>query len=115
MTRQITTEELAEQLMTVEDALNACFGNFEETENGYLKTTCCGEVKYGSGLFGPDIAKCTKCGRAIINVLSPHVSPFLVERDKAQTSMPGEKFIEAVGDRMWLVCLPKEESDNETS
>lgn len=108
MTKQIITKELDEQLMTIEDALTACFGKFEETEDGHLKVTCCGEVRYGSGLFGSDIARCTRCGRAIINVLSPHVSPLLVERDKAQTSMPSEEFVEAIGDRMWIVYPPKE-------
>lgn len=101
-------KELSDQLMTVEDALTACFGGFEKTEDGYLKATCCGEIKYGSGLFGPDIAECTKCGRAIINVLSPHVSPVLVERNKSQTSMPSEDFVKAVGNRMWMVVIPKE-------
>ena len=115
MTEQIITKELDEQLMTMEDALVACFGDFEEAEDGYLKVTCCGEVKYGSGLFGSDIAQCTKCGRAIVNILSPHVSPLLIERNRAQTSMPSEEFMEAAGDRIWMVYPPKEQQNDEVS
>lgn len=96
---------LDEMLMTVEDALTACFGGFTTEEDGYLRTTCCGEVRYGVGLFGPDIAECTKCGRAIINVLSPHASPLLLEGSSAY--FPSSELIEAIGDRLWLVCLPK--------
>jgi len=99
--------ELDARLMTLENALTACFGGFERGNDGYLTVACCGEVSYGSGLMGSDIVECTKCGRSIINVLSPHVSPLL--QDGSATHFPTDEFIEAVEDRQWVVMLPKEE------
>ena len=99
-------EEL--NLMSLEDALVACFGSVasgDGEDEGY-KVMCCGtdDVRYGSGIMGSDIAQCRKCGRKIVNVLSPHVSPILIKG--STTAAPPEEMIEALFETPWLVIIP---------
>ena len=93
-------EEIDRELMTLEDALTKCFGGFED-RYGSLFVKCCGDVKYGSGVMGSDSARCEKCGKGIVMVLSPHVSPLLLR--SGYTHSPSDQLIEAVGDRKWML------------
>jgi len=98
-------KELTDQLYTVEDALTQCFGGYRRGPDGDLFVDCCGKVTYGSGIMGPDIAECQACHRAVVNVLSPHVSPLLI-RDST-VCLPSDEFIDAVGIKCWMACPPK--------
>jgi hypothetical protein len=96
-------EELNSKLLTIEDALTECFGGFNVAEDGLITVQCCGEINYGYGIMGCDIIQCKKCKRAVINILSPHVSPLLIRG--STTSIPTDEFMEAVGDRNWMVFI----------
>lgn len=109
-TKLETWEQVIEELglLSLEDALIKCFGEIasgDGVDEGY-KVECCGEVRYGSGIMGTDIAKCQNCGRAIINVLSPHVSPILIKG--STTAVPPDDMIDALFDTPWLVRIPEE-------
>lgn len=113
----MTFEEIIDKynLMTLENALVACFGSIDSGDgeaNGY-KVSCCGNVTYGSGLFGSDIAQCEKCGRRIVNVLSPHTSPFLIDWDSHTTSIPADEALAALWETPWMVIMPDKEDTDE--
>ncbi len=110
----ILSPEMDAQLFTLEDALTQAFGGFEQRKDESFHAECCDrEVGYKTGIFGPDMAKCSKCGAKILNVLSPHVSPFLIQ--DGTTGSPNEEFIEAVGDRQWMVVAPWSSNDRNVS
>jgi len=101
-----------ENCFTVEDALHKAFEKVWE-DGEYLKAECCGKgIRYWSGLLGPDMAKCIICGNEIRWILSPHVSPILIDYDKNCTSMPNEEFIKEIGDKQWQVII-KNNSESE--
>ena len=97
-------------LMSLEDALIACFGEIAsgDGENEGYKVECCGKVTYGSGIIGSDVAQCQGCGRKIVNVLSPHTSPLLIDWDRNVTGIPSEEMMAALWDTPWMVILPEE-------
>ena len=100
----IIPKEIDEKLRTLEEALTECFGGFRIGESGAMFVDCCGEVTYGSGIMGSDIVQCHKCRRAAIMILSPHVSPLLI--NGSTTSAPTQEFMDAVGERCWMVSPP---------
>ena len=102
--------ELTDKLKTMEAALTECFGGYTDTD-GWLTVECCGPVTYGSGCIGSDIVRCKACGRSVINVLSPHVSPLLIRG--STTSLPSDELVEAIGERCWLVVLPDKTGGND--
>jgi len=54
---------------------------------------CCGErMEVRSGIIGVDYAKCRKCGKAIGNVMSPHINGGYIVNDD---------FVKQHGDRTW--------------
>lgn len=99
--------EIDAKLYTLEDALTACFGGFTRRDDGHLFVECCGKVTYGSGVLGPDIARCVACCRAVVLAYSPHVSPLLI--DGCTATIPSNEFVETLGERCWLVCEPTEQ------
>ena len=101
-------DELNERLRTLKDALAECFGEYSTGDNGALFVECCGKVTYGSGIMGTDIAQCEKCKRAVVNILSPHVSPLLIQG--SVTHAPPDDFIKAIGVRCWVVYQPEEQT-----
>lgn len=95
---------MIEGLMEIREALVACFGGYQEGEDGTVTVECCGEIRYGSGIIGTDLVECLGCGKRIINVLSPHVSPYLIDWSSHCTHFPSEEFVEEVGDRQWMMA-----------
>ena len=89
-------------LKTLEDALTTCFGGFKD-DGEYITVECCGEINYGSGIMGTDIVTCKGCGKEIRNVLSPHVSPLLINPTMHTTAIPTVEFFNEVGDKCWIV------------
>lgn len=101
-------KELDERLFKIEDALTKCFGGYRVGENDNIFVDCCGEVTYGCGIIGSDIVRCHGCGRKVINVLSPHVSPLLI--NGSTTSIPSQEMLDAIGERCWIVIIPGEKN-----
>jgi len=94
-------KEIDEKLFTLKDALTNCFGSYETHENGRITVSCCGRIRYYSGLIGGDMVECESCKKMVFNVLSPHVSPFLI--GDGVTHMINEEFVKAIGNRCWMV------------
>jgi hypothetical protein len=88
---------------SLDDCIAATFDRVWTTEDGHLHAECCGqEVTYSYGIFGPDQARCKACGSAMVNVLSPHVSPVLLAPAGNYTHFPSEKFAKEMEGRNWL-------------
>ena len=98
--KRILPDEITAQLRTCREALTECFGGYEEDDQ-YFTVKCCGPIRYGSGIFGTDIVKCEGCGKKILMILSPHVSPLLISG--STTAIPTQELFDEVGDKCWMV------------
>ena len=97
-----TQKWIDENCLTLEEALQAVFSRFWETETGHVKAECCRkEVKYWTGICGPDMARCEVCGAEIRHILSPHTSPLLM--GQGCVYIPTDELIDAVGEKVWCV------------
>ena len=104
-----TIEELKTSCVTLREALMAQFGDVRDVGDGYMKVSCCGSednMVYGQGI-GPDRAHCKKCGREILDALSPFVSPFLRVSSGA-VCVPSSKAFEEFGEKTWFVVPYKQ-------
>lgn len=90
----------------IKEAMEAAFDEVWSEDGERLKARCCDtEVIYMSGIFGEDMAYCEACKSEIRMILSPHVSPILL--DKNTTSFPSDELIDRVGENIWFVVRKK--------
>lgn len=96
--------------LTMDEALAACVTRdealsvFERTEeDGDLtRVFCCGEpAKISDGIFGAKV-ECPHCNARAVDATSPMYSPFL-ERGNAFVTCPSQEWVDAFGNRTWLV------------
>lgn len=100
---RFTDEDVLAAGVTLDEALTVFSGGHEEdAEHDGIFPVCCGtRCSVSGGIFGGR-ATCRTCGAEVRDMLSPLDSPIL-ERGNAYVTVPGDKLIERLGKRHWLV------------
>jgi hypothetical protein len=86
--------------VTMADALTV-FESTEDREDGTYVTCCGAPATITSGIFGAKV-ECPRCGAKAVDATSPMFSPFL-ERTGSSMEIPSPKWLDAFGERTWLV------------
>ena len=95
-------QDIVAGAQTLKDAMGSVFDAVEERDGAFF-ATCCGKpCIYQSGLVGTDRAYCGVCGSEVLLLLSPHVSPLLLDFGRACTHMPTDELADALDGRFWL-------------
>lgn len=87
--------------VTLDEALTVFSDPPDNADDGIWPRCCGSRATVTSGLM-VGAAECETCHARIVDALAPMSSPIL-ERGNAWVSVPGEKLVERMGVRYWLV------------
>jgi hypothetical protein len=96
----LSLEEARAACVTMADALTV-FDVAEDREDGTYVTCCDAPARITGGIFGNKVA-CPRCGAEAVDATSPMFSP-LLERTGSSMEIPSPAWIDAFGERTWLV------------
>lgn len=96
----LSLDEARAACVTMADALTV-FDSTEDREDGIYVTCCGAPARITSGILG-DKVECPRCGARAVDATSP-MFLLLLERVGSSLEIPSPAWIDAFGERTWLV------------